>query len=1343
MKITLLSVLLAAGLVQADAIRLRTATIDTRAPRPRVTEALAQQCTARGTAMYLVQFSGPVLPEWKAQLAATGCVLHDYVPDNAFLVEATPAQMGAAALLECVCWTGEFMPEYKVCDQTDQTDRTNLLEHLTPSVIVPGEALVLLFSAADAADVAAEITARGGAVISASENVMRARFASDSAKSAAGAALVALAAVEGVLPALRPRTVNDIATGPGKLNVAVVWTNGTGLTGRGQIIGHADTGLDNGVNDATMHPDFTNRIKAAFALGLPGNWSDRDTYSHGTHTAGSILGNGSASGGQFKGVAYEAQLVHQSTEDAQGNLSGIPDDLRILYRQAYTNSARLHSNSWGADSEYINGTYYTWCRDTDDFVWQNTDMTILFAAGNGAYDTKLCGVIGNDFIILPGTSKNVITIGAAENLRTPGTGGATAREYMQTSEAGFRMPPIRRDKYSTPWRLPFEGMVAWSARGPCDDGRIKPDLVAVGSDVVSCRTSMTNFNYWSNLYPGNSNYLFMSGTSMATPLAAGCAAIVRQYLQERRGIANPSAALIKALLCAGARSLHPGQYGTGRYLEIPKARPNNVEGWGMIDLANTVTPAAQFTNIYLDRFTLNTGERHSYTLDLSGQHQLCAMLVWSDYKGNPTAASALVNDLDLLVITPDGVTNYPNALRGADRTNNVEGVLLEGAPQAGLHRIEVAGYNVPQGPQPYALVLRENTYHAPVVVMPTNLALVAAVGGSASAVITISNNANAQAGFDIETLPAWYTVSDSTMPGGPAYSWIDIASSGMRITNFDNRNATALLSNAFDFPFFGRSYRRLKISMYGALSFTNMIITFDAAPYPNRYGAIPKLGVLQDYFITFGSDTARMYWHTNATRTVVSWVNVENGEEGGAPVTFQALLFSNGVIKFQYKTMNSSATRKASIGIQGHILSNDPYWCEAANYFPRPVNNLAVQFDPPPHRWLTTSADDGVLPPGAVSNVATITASAAGLTAGVYRANVTVYHSGRNANVVIPVTFTVTSNTFALVDYHAHELAGDGDGFAEPGETGALHVSVFNGLGRDVSNVIATLSSDGPFATVLHDTSLIGDIALDRLASNLVPFTFLVAPTATNGMLLPFTLVCADDNDTLLSNALTVAVNIRSVLAGTVRDVADNTALSNATVFWQDTSVHSAPASNTGAFHIAGLAPRVYSVWADAPGYTASDPLSITCPPDVVNLPLALGKPLPWCSPSSFAVEMGAPGISTAPLLVSNAGFGKLHYSLARSNSVIGGITWLKLASSNGMVLPFAATTTLVTFDAAWLDEGTYHGAITLQAEAPPVHVPVTLTILPEPALALAAALLLYGARRTRHTLSSADDPTC
>ena len=112
----------------------------------------------------------------------------------------------------------------------------------------------------------------------------------------------------------------------------------------------------------------------------------------------------------------------------------------------------------------------------------------------------------------------------------------------------------------------------------------------------------------------------MGGTSMATPLTAGAAALTREWLIERRGYSNPSAALMKAALINGAADMSPGQYSSPQ--EVPAQRPNNVTGWGRVDLQASLNPLLP-RQVWLQDTTagLSTGGQASYTIkvgNLSG-----------------------------------------------------------------------------------------------------------------------------------------------------------------------------------------------------------------------------------------------------------------------------------------------------------------------------------------------------------------------------------------------------------------------------------------------------------------------------------------------------------------------------------------------------------------------------------------------------------------------------------------------------------------------------------------------------------------------------------------------------
>jgi uncharacterized repeat protein (TIGR01451 family) len=755
----------------------------------------------------IIQFRGPVTPDDRAALQRTGVSILEYLPDFAYLVRGDPAQLDAAGRLPRVYARASYTGADKLAPA--------LLRTLARGEQTLGQVRVIGWPG-DSGAVARDLRAaafQAGAPVS------------------VGALLriAALPSVRWIEPSGHPRLLNDVARSI--MHADSAW-QGRGLYGSGQIIAVADSGLDTGVS-ATLSADFSGRIVASHVLAEGGDVADQ--FGHGTHVAGSVAGSGAQSGadpaahqyaGSFAGVAPEAGLVIQAFEadPATGNVIGLDPDYYKLFAQAYADGARLHTNSWGdpsgpkTDPAAEFGGYPYGSQRTDEFIWDHPDMTIFFAAGNEGRDgvkgpSGFCGgangVIDSDSLLYPGTAKNVITVGASESERPSGGFSQLPWLFFDLNSFCFGALPIATD---TPSNNPG-GMAAFSSRGPTDDGRIKPDIVAPGTNIVSDKTHASNADpatsqLW-GAYETNSNYVYSGGTSMATPLVAGSGVLVRQWMTSR-GIANPSAAAVKAMLLNTAHDLAPGQYGSAAATqEIPAARPNNVAGWGRADLGFVNAPPPYL--IWIDDHTggIATNQAVDYTSTstrplqvLDSSQPLRIMLTWSDPPASLSAARQLVNDLDLTVVGPNGATYYGNNVATGDRINNVEGIVIDNPP-VGQYTVKVRGYNVPIAAQPYALAVAgplSNTGQL-AIVKAAHPATQVAPGEPITYTLALSaNRPIAQAVTIADTLPlhtTFVSASNGGVRNGPTVEWVvpSIAAGGTVTRTLVVRVDTAIADN--------------------------------------------------------------------------------------------------------------------------------------------------------------------------------------------------------------------------------------------------------------------------------------------------------------------------------------------------------------------------------------------------------------------------------------------------------------------------------------------------------------------------------------------------------------------
>ena len=626
--------------------------------------------------LYIVQVAGPTTAAWRERVARLGGQLLAYVPDNAYIAYLPPAVRLAIADLDAVRWVGPYHPGLRV--------ESALWQETGPVLDIA----VSCFGSP--VMVASEVLRLGGIVtVIGTSGIQGAipRDRLDDLASFGGVCWVQkgfevelfndhsarlVSARQGVDGHLNPSASNnrmwswdDVDT-PAHFN---------GTIGTGYIASVADTGLDED------HLNNPLRLPTKNYLGAP---TTQDTYGHGTHVAGTMCGQGIPmavdSGlplGKYAGVAPGATVFMQDIFEGFDFYMNFD----VIGRDASAAGAVVNSNSWG---EYHGGTYGTFEQiydtmtiDAQPAVSGEQDILFCFSAGNAGPGQRTLGS--------PSAAKNVISVGATGNDKQ-GTSGS--------SIAGF------------------------SSRGPASDGRVKPDLVTPGVDVVSSAAHPAQIPFQPPA-DGGQSWTYMSGTSMSCPAAAGCVVLATDHVEHAWGHANPSPALIKALLINGADKLVGSTY------------PDPSQGWGRINLTTLKdTPVAK-TFFYDQEQLLSVGgvQSQRYIYFVNSSRPFKVTLDWTDFPGTPSASKALVSDLDLVVTAPDGTVYMGNNFNSNaqsqeggtnDTVNNVERFALN-SPMVGYWSIEVRASNTPSGPQDFALVARGDLFDRWVDIAPANV----------------------------------------------------------------------------------------------------------------------------------------------------------------------------------------------------------------------------------------------------------------------------------------------------------------------------------------------------------------------------------------------------------------------------------------------------------------------------------------------------------------------------------------------------------------------------------------------------------------------------------------------
>jgi hypothetical protein len=702
------ALLLGSSLAQAQApaadesrlILLNSHVIDTGRPMPGIPEALRAAGDDSGQ-IVIVKFPGPITAQQEKALRAASLEVYAYLPHYAFLAKM-PAGWRQKARALGAAWTGLYHPYYKMSREVADIPAFDFAQDALGTGERPRIVMLQVFPDADVREVVRQIRDELGVpgVVGwgRGERFSRVRLLLTPSEIAAHRdALAQLGEVFWIDVEPRRVLLNDTTVWVGQSGLSGGQTTpifSQGIFGEGQTVAVLDTGLDadmcffrdtsvglpptNACNGGTVINSNHRKVLAVDFL-ASGECSggigttEWDTQDHGSHVAGTVAGDNFANlllHDAADGMAPGAKLVIQDAGYAVDNCGDLPGigcpvvDLNPIFQQAYNQGARLHTNSWGDnENAAVQNNYSSGSQDVDEFMWNHKDFLIFFAAGNAGPGT---GSVGS-----PSTAKNGVSV------------GATLRGTSANSMASF------------------------SSCGPTADSRIKPDITVPGSSIVSANSD-------GNVTTNNCGTQSLSGTSMATPGAAGLTALIRQYYTEgwyptgSENSANgftPSAALLKATLVNSAVNM------TGT-----TAIPANCQGWGRVLLENALffTGQSRETWVRDDTTGFATGSTatQSWTFTVGSGEAFKATLAWTDFPSTPAASVNLVNDLDLTVTGPTGTIWRGNVFASgqsttggtSDRRNTLEQVLLS-VPAAGTYTVSVKAFNVPSGPQPFALVV--------------------------------------------------------------------------------------------------------------------------------------------------------------------------------------------------------------------------------------------------------------------------------------------------------------------------------------------------------------------------------------------------------------------------------------------------------------------------------------------------------------------------------------------------------------------------------------------------------------------------------------------------------------
>lgn len=677
-----------------------------------------------GAALQLVQFNGPVQQRWLDELAARGVRPLQYIASNGYIVWADDdgrrqidnLRNSSAWLQFSAPFYGYLKVEPRLAARVEAGAGDEEVDITVQMYRHAGSSETQKFIEGRARLSAAELGPLGDGKLRLNWNPVL-QFQNLKLRVRLGdvAAIAERADVTAVLPQntfrLYDEKQNFIMTGLIPPSAPAPATNYIGwLSARGFSTDHTQYPIVD-VTDSPVHEGGTGVTAASTAdqmlrAGGSAGGASRVAYFNNcssltTTTVGGSNGHGSLNAGIVAGYDVTAGAPNRDVDGYQlglginpfgrvastaifvpgYNVAGCGSTDTGVIRSIWTRGARINTNSWGStippsvyddsDQAYDIGT-----RDADGVAAGNQELILLFAAANSGP--------GAATVSSPAAGKNVIAVGASENVRPGWTDGCNSG-------------PTDADNAMD--------VVDFSGRGPAPGQRVKPEVIAPGTHIQARASIFSGYNgsgVCDGFYPpAQTIFASSSGTSHSTPAVAGAASLAYWWIErggagaasgtidEIGGSRVPSPALMKAWLIG-----HP-IYLTG--VDANDNLPSNDQGYGM---PNLTTMFDATPKVLLDQsVTLgNTGEFHEFTVGVADPAKPVRIaMTYTDAPGALNTTAPQVNNLDLRVV--NGANTYlGNVFTGqwsstggaADTKNNYEAVFLPAGATGDL-TIRVSG----------------------------------------------------------------------------------------------------------------------------------------------------------------------------------------------------------------------------------------------------------------------------------------------------------------------------------------------------------------------------------------------------------------------------------------------------------------------------------------------------------------------------------------------------------------------------------------------------------------------------------------------------------------------------